>query len=412
MRAVPFILFVIILTIVGCKDKRYLHYYGNKPIYLSYDELRSSVQLENAHSITEKGTFFLHQTTLYVVEPKQGIHIIDNSNPANPIQTGFLRVYGATNLSMKDDIMYVNSYIDLVVLDCSNPAQPVEVNRVKNLFPYTYNYPNNSYRTAQIDENLGVVIGFELADIKEEKTSINTNSNWLTSSYAEGVGPSIGGGSNTSGSINTFTTNSHHLYILTSNQIASFDISTAQMPIEQTKVGLSRWGETLLATETHLFIGTTSGMQIYSAPTSGTPSSVSEVTHIVACDPVAVDGNFAYYTIRSGTTCGMSANALGVVDISSISNPVLLNEFNLDNPFGLSAQNNKVWVCDNTSGVKYFDASNPSTVGNNLLSTVTGITAYDIIVSGTTAIVMGENGITQIDYTPPQNPSILSTIQF
>lgn len=411
MRAIPFILFVFALSLVGCKDKRYVHYFGNKPIYMSYDELRSSVKLENAHAISEKGTFFLHQSTLYVVEPQQGIHIIDNSNPANPIQTGFLRVYGATNLSMKDDIMYVNSYIDLVVLDCSNPAHPVEVNRLKNQFPYTYEYPSNGYRTAQIDEQLGVVIGFELADIKEEKTTSNSNGN-LLSSYADGATTSIGGGSNTSGSINTFTTNSHHLYILSSNQIISFDILSASSPVEQSKVGLTRWGETLLATETHLFIGTTSGMQIYTAPTSGNPTFVSEVTHIVACDPVAINGNFAYYTIRSGTTCGMSANALGAVDISTISNPILLNEFNMDKPFGLSAQNDKVWVCDNTSGVKCFDASNPSTVGNNLLSTVTGITAYDIIVNGNSAIVMGENGITQIDYTPPQTPSILSTIQF
>ncbi len=410
MRAIPFIFFVFALSLVGCKDKRYVHYFGNKPIYLSYDELRSSVKLENAHAITEKGTFFLHNSTLYIIEPKQGIHIIDNSNPANPIQTGFLRVYGATNLSMKGDIMYVNSFVDLVILDCSNPAHPAEVNRLKNQFPYTYDYPSNGYRTARIDENLGVVIGFEFADIKEENDYHNSN---LLSSYADAAGPTTSGGSsNTSGSINTFSTNAHHLYLLSSNEIVSFNISDPTAPIQQSKVGLTRWGETILATDSHLFIGTTSGMQIYSAPTNGTPSYVSEITHVVACDPVAVDGNFAYYTIRSGSNCGQTANALGVVDISSIATPVLLGEFELSNPFGLAAQNNKVWVCDNSSGVKCFDASIPSTTGNNLLSTFGGTTAYDIIMNGSTAIVMGENSLIQIDYTTSTNPSIISTIQF
>jgi hypothetical protein len=59
MRIFSFIAFALLIAVASCKDKRYIHYYGNKPIYMSYDELRSAVKLENAHSVKEKVFTFL-----------------------------------------------------------------------------------------------------------------------------------------------------------------------------------------------------------------------------------------------------------------------------------------------------------------------------------------------------------------
>jgi hypothetical protein len=395
MRIFSFIAFALLIAVASCKDKRYIHYYGNKPIYMSYDELRSAVKLENAHSVKEKGPFLLHNSTLYIVEKNEGIHIFNNSNPQSPLNTGFLRVPGITDLSMKENTMYASSYVDLVVLNCDNPENPVVVNRLKDVFPYRFDYPSNGYRTARIDESQGIVIGFELADIKEEKQDNygNLYDSFETNSIASG---SSSGSSNSSGSISTFTTNDHHLYILSTNSIVSFGLSNASNPVKESTVSLNRWAETLLCDNDHLFIGTTTGMQIYSAPGSGNPTYISEIAHIVACDPVAVNGNFAYYTIRSGTTCGGNMNKLEVVDISTIQNPVLVGSFDLTNPHGLAARDNKVWVCDNSGGVRCFDSTVPQNTGNVQLSQFTGVTAYDVIVREQNAIVMGEHALVQL----------------
>jgi len=411
MRTISFIALSLLFLVVGCKDKRYINYYGNKPIYMSYDEFRSSVKFENPHALKQKGAIFLHNSTLYVIEENQGVHVFDNSNPASPVNVGFVRVYGATNLSMKEHTMYVNSYVDLVVLDCSNPEHPTPINRVNNVFPYSVVYPNNGYRTQQVDENKGIVMRFELADIKEEKAD-TPSANYLEDGTLMTTYSSSTGASNSAGSMSTFTSNSHHLYILSTNSIVSFGISNASSPTKESTTSLNRWAETLLTDETHLFIGTTTGMQIYSAPNSGNPTFISEISHIQACDPVAIDGNFAYYTIRSGTNCGNSSNKLEVVDISNLSNPVLVGSFDMTNPHGLAAQNSKVWVCDNTSGLKCFNSTVPANTGNAQLSQFTGITAYDIIVRGQNAIVMGENGLFQIDYSNSSTPSLISTINF
>jgi len=409
MRIFSFIALALLLVATSCKDKRFVHYYGNKPIYMSYDDLRSSVKLETAHTLKEKGAFLLHNSTLYIVEKNEGIHIFDNSNPQAPVNTGFLRVHGITDLSMKENTMYVNSYIDLVVLNCDNPENPVVENRVKDVFPYTFNYPNNGYRTAAIDKEKGIVVGFELADIKEEKQENSYDGLYETNTLASG---SSSGSSNSSGSISTFTTNSHHLYILSSNSIVSFGISNASSPVKEGTTPLNRWAETLLCDEEHLFIGTTTGMQVYNAPVSGSPSYASEIAHIVSCDPVAVDGNFAYYTIRSGTNCGGNTNKLEVVDISNIQNPVLIGSFDMTNPHGLAAENNKVWVCDNNSGIRCFNSSVPQNTGNMQLSQFTGMVAYDIIVRDNNAIVMGEHSLVQLNYANPASPQLISTINF
>jgi hypothetical protein len=105
-------------------------------------------------------------------------------------------------------------------------------------------------------------------------------------------------------------------------------------------------------------------------------------------------------------------NKLEVVDISTIQNPVLVGSFDLTNPHGLAARDNKVWVCDNSGGVRCFDSTVPQNTGNVQLSQFTGVTAYDVIVREQNAIVMGEHALVQLSYANPQSPQLLSTINF
>ena len=53
----------------------------------------------------------------------KGIHILDNTTPANPKNVAFIDIPGNMDLAVKGDILYADLYTDLVTLDISNPLK-------------------------------------------------------------------------------------------------------------------------------------------------------------------------------------------------------------------------------------------------------------------------------------------------
>ena len=134
---------------------------------------------------------------------------------------------------------------------------------------------------------------------------------------------------------------------------------------------------------------------------------------MTACDPVVVQDNLAYVTIRSGVTCGGSdVNELQVIDISNLANPILLSTFEMFNPHGLGIDGNVLFICDGEAGLKVFNAENPLTIGNQLIHQFQNIQATDVIPHNQIAILIGENGLFQYDYSNPEHITLLSTINF
>jgi hypothetical protein len=71
---------------------------------------------------------------------QRGVHIIDNSNPANPVKKGFIKILGNVDIEIKDNFLYADSYMDLVVFDISNlNAIKIEA-RLKNVFPFSFGF--------------------------------------------------------------------------------------------------------------------------------------------------------------------------------------------------------------------------------------------------------------------------------
>lgn len=61
---------------------------------------------------------------------------MDNRNPASPRIAGFVELIGNEDLSIKDDKLYADSYVDLVWFDISDPERPELEGRVENAFRY------------------------------------------------------------------------------------------------------------------------------------------------------------------------------------------------------------------------------------------------------------------------------------
>ena len=80
---------------------------------------------------------------------------------------GFIEIPGNVDMAIKDDILYADSYIDLVAIDISNVTNPIEVKRVEDVFPYTTPpLADESFRIAKVEEEKGVVIDWEIKKVR------------------------------------------------------------------------------------------------------------------------------------------------------------------------------------------------------------------------------------------------------
>ena len=135
------------------------------PIYMSYQELRDSVVVEEARSPSSIGRVYLYENYVLLNEKNAGVHIIDNSDPAQPVNLGFISIPGNTDIAMRSNYLFADSYVDLITLDLNDPTNVQLVNRQEDLFPYDQyqNIPYNiSFRENGVDSRLGVVVSYEL----------------------------------------------------------------------------------------------------------------------------------------------------------------------------------------------------------------------------------------------------------
>lgn len=136
-----------------------------EPVYLSYRELREAVRIESARPPDNLGRIYIYGDYLFLNEVNQGLHIVDNHNPELPESVAFIRIPGNTEVAIRDNYLYADSYVDLITLDLNDPLNIRLIDRQQDIFPYDafQNIPYNiSIRQSAIDASLGVVAGYRL----------------------------------------------------------------------------------------------------------------------------------------------------------------------------------------------------------------------------------------------------------
>jgi hypothetical protein len=128
-----FLLFIPLLLFSGSD----IFYQDYVPLFMDREELESSVQLvDSALVITDPGRIYVYRNWLMLVENYKGIHLIDNTDPANPVRKGFLRVPGCQSLAVGNGTLYVDNAVDLVGIRLDPDAMTaVEVARNKKALP-------------------------------------------------------------------------------------------------------------------------------------------------------------------------------------------------------------------------------------------------------------------------------------
>lgn len=210
------------------------------------------------------------------------------------------------------------------------------------------------------------------------------------------------------GSLARFAIVDDYLYTVSNSNLKVFDISQAPLPrqVQDVKLGLNI--ETIFPYKNMLFIGSRTGMHIYDNTNPLQPVFVSQYQHVESCDPVVVQGNYAYVTLRSGTPCRFGSNLLDVIDISNPRSPSPVQSIPMLNPHGLGIDGDVLFVCEGEHGLKVFDATNPARLVEKQF--IKGIRTYDVIPRNKVLLVVGRDGLMQYDYSDVNNPKLLSMI--
>jgi hypothetical protein len=314
--------------------------------------------------------------------------------------------------------LFADSFIDLVAIDISDPVNPVEIDRLENAFPNVLPVFDYTYPVYELDFTKGVVTGWETKEISE---MVEVGSNWNKDVLMyDGLGkPTIGNAevsispvssSGTSGSMARFTVNDNYLYAVQNSSLKVFNISTIPGMATGQEIFTERMAETIFPHDNKLFLGTTTGMAVYDLSDPAVPSFLSSFNHINSCDPVVIEGNYAYVTLRSGTNCNGFTNQLDVVDISSLENPFLVKSYPMYNPFGLGIDDQILFICDGDAGLKVYNASDPMSIHLNQIAHFADIKTFDVIPYNGLLMMIGSQGLYQYDYSNLDSLSLISYI--
>lgn len=397
MKKLAFFLLVGVLFISCDKkdDELYKEYQVAKPLKISLTEFKNGVDIIDPIPIDESGKIYAYKDYIFVNDKYKGVHVIDNSNPASPQKIAFIKIAGNVDISVKDDYLFADSLMDLVVLDISNINNITIVNRLENVLRDNIIWPSEAdfieYET--IDYNEEILIGWEIVTEKRLKSEYEERFSGIDFALAESANDaSVGQG----GSLARFKIVDQYLYAVDSHNINVFNISDLENPKDLEDVFAGFDIETIFNKGQYLFLGSMRGMYIYDISSPATPTFVSEFQHGTACDPVVVDDNYAYVTLRGGNTCGATESGLFIIDISNISEPVLKQTYSMDEPYGLGIKDEKLFICDGASGLKVFDKSDIANL--KTLDHFKNVVTFDVIPLEENLLMVGEGVLYQYEY--------------
>lgn len=418
------ILFFSILGLAfnACQDKyiEEITYNANVPIYSTKVELNALIASKSAKPLNSPGKLHINDNRLFIVDQFKGIHIFDNSDHSNPINLAYIVVPGVIDIASRGMVLYADSYRDLISIDISDINNAQLIDRDNDAFIQILPPTNNEFPLADIDPLLGVVVDWKVEQITEKREvdqwsrsgGFGIQENFSTIGN-DGVMPLSAPTTNngTSGSMARFTTYGSALYALNETELQTYDLVDLGNPSLTSSLAVNRVVETIFPMDDRLFIGTTSGMAIYGLNNPLNPNFISDFNHVTSCDPVVVENDIAYVTLRTGSNCGGWANQLDVLDLSNISNPSLIASYQLTNPRGLGISNNVLFICDGSDGLKIYDATDKWNITSNQIAHFADIQSYDVIPMESILLMIGEDGFFQYDYSDLEDIKLISQIQ-
>jgi len=381
------------------------------PVYKTPAEVRVGISAQAARDLRNPGKIYIFGQYLFINERNEGIHVLDNSDPANPQKIAFWSIPGNGDMAIRGQYLYANQYVDLLTIDISNMQNPQIVCRSESAFnPYGFD-PQQGYIVDYVQTEITETISCEDARWGRQwflEGDVIFMANDIVASFesngSQNSSPLAAAG--IGGSYARFTIVDQYLYTIDNSILRSWSVGAAcPTRLDSTVVG---WNiETIFPWKDRLFIGSQTGVFIFNNSNPQRPVLETQFSHATGCDPVVCDEKYAYVTIHDGTTCNGTFNQLDIIGIENLPSAELLKVYQMKRPFGLAVTNDFLYLCDD--GLKIFDKTNPLDLKEK--SHTRGFDAYDVISLGAGQLLLiGADGFYQFDASDPANPRQLSHI--
>ncbi len=266
---------------------------------------------------------------------------------------------------MQDNILYADSYRDLLVFDISNLDNIRFVKRFQDVMGCSVDDRGRWLGTPGGLTRDSLLVGYIERDTtynhpcespKGEDFVLYDNQALAFSSSS--FKASAGSGAGKGGSMARFAIAKDHLYTIDQSRLHSYDISMPASPVKRPRPyrsaaaskPFSRTGITCTSAAPALCTSTT-----WVDPNA--PARRSMVSHFRACDPVVVEGTTAYVTVRTGTFCQGNLNELQVYDVQDADRPVKLATYQMLNPHGLGIDNGRLFICEGGHGLRFMECA-------------------------------------------------------
>jgi hypothetical protein len=388
-----------------------------KSVLVDINQIGSLVKISEPQPLKNIYSVIKYKHFLIAISKYKGIHIIDNSNPASPINFKFIEFPFESEVIIENDILFLYSssmffkfstnllsslnLLEAIKLDC-NTNSPSSAPKNQMAIGYEYKYYKSSTNQLVKKEfsfgfyNYNFSSSYEFDYDSSLKYDISNN--------IKGTNITLTSGSNVSN--NTFSTSAigstskiciakNILYVLDMGYVYTVDLRNSSMQLLDCMP--SRGFETLHPNGDYLYIGANNGMYIYHIK-NAKPEFISVYQHIQSCDPVVVEGNLAYLTLRSGTRCMNQINQLEIIDIADKSNPKVLRTYPMSNPYGLALTSEHLYICDGEEGLKIFPrVPNSWDIKAKDFTQAKSVWLKDLIITGNQIMTYNINHIYQFE---------------
>ena len=379
---------IIFFLLTSCSDdlcEQEVTYTKAVANYGHLDDLREENLNAGPRSLVKANKIFISGDQIFISDSREGIHIIDNSDPSNPQFVNFILIPGNAEFTIKDKILYADSYYDFLKIDITNPLNVAILTRLEVVFEPAHRGPNET-----------VLLGFERKRVTE-KLSCSEHifqDDLVFVDFDGGRIPEsaiptafVSNGAGHVGTANRIAQVDDFLYLIDMSSIFTFSDGDQGFRKVNNLNDIGFNLETIFSSNDALFLGGRNGMEIFDISQRESPRHLSSFWHATSCDPVLpTEYNVAYITLRSDDECPGTLNTLNVVDISNLNNPFQITSHEMISPYGMTIIETHLYVGEGESGFRVFDISNPrepSEVTRN-----SSISAFDIIAHPTNESIL------------------------
>ncbi len=154
---------LLLFSIQSClKDKLTHTYTVYTPIYETKEQVALNIKSNEPKDVQMPGKFFVYGNYIFLNEIDKGVHIIDNTDPGNPVVKAFVDIPGNLDIAVKGNILYADMYQDLIAVDISDPLHAKLVKDLPDVFSERY------YANGFVADNNRIIVGWSKKDTTVE----------------------------------------------------------------------------------------------------------------------------------------------------------------------------------------------------------------------------------------------------